>query len=109
MPKAKESVIEIHPGIMLKGRLSMARDIILTGRFEGDLQTRGCLTVAAGGVAIGTIEAGALRLEPGNQVQAAVKIGQSEQPKMLHVARKIDGGKWRSRLRKLKEFALGLR
>jgi cytoskeletal protein CcmA (bactofilin family) len=105
----KEPVIEIHPGIMLKGQLAMTRDVVLTGRFEGDLQTRGRLTVAAGGVAIGTIEASALQLEAGNQVQAKVKIGEPEQPKVLDVVRKIGAGKWPSRLRKLKEFALGLR
>ena len=109
MPTDKESVIEIHPGIMLKGQLSMARDVVLTGRFEGDLQTRGCLTVASGGVAIGTIEAGALQLEAGNQVQAKVKIGKPEVPKGLDVVKKLGVGKWPSRLRKLKEFALGLR
>ena len=109
MPNSTEPVIEIHPGLMLKGQLSMARDVVLTGRFEGDLQTRGCLTVAAGGVAIGTIEAGALQLEPGNQVQARVKVGQPEAPKILNVVKKIGGGKWSSRLRKLKEFALGFK
>ncbi|MCE0496560.1 MAG: polymer-forming cytoskeletal protein [Methylacidiphilales bacterium] len=109
MPNTKEPVIEIHPSIMLKGQLSMARDVILTGRFEGDLQTRGRLTVAAGGVAIGTIEAGALQLEPGNQVQAKVTVGQPQQPKMLNVVKKIGSGKWPSRLRKLKEFALGFK
>ena len=109
MPNSKEPVIEIHPGIMLKGQLSMARDVVLTGRFEGDLKTRGRLTVAAGGIAIGTIEAGALQLEHGNQVQARVKIGQTQQPKMLNVVKKISSGKWPSRFRKLKEFALGFR
>ena len=107
MPNANAPVIEIHPGLMLKGQLSMTRDVVLTGRFEGDLQTRGCLTVAAGGVAIGTIEAGALQLEPGNQVQAKVKVGKPEEPKMLDVVRKIGGSSWPSRLRKLKELAFG--
>ena len=50
---SKEPIVEIHPGITLKGRLSMARDVLLTGTFEGDLQTRGCLTVAPGGAARG--------------------------------------------------------
>ncbi|HUB68452.1 MAG TPA: polymer-forming cytoskeletal protein [Candidatus Methylacidiphilales bacterium] len=109
MPDSKNSAIEIHSGLMLKGRLSMVRDVVLTGRFEGDLQTRGRLTVAAGGIAIGTIEAGALQLEPGNEVQAKVKIGRPEQPKILDAVKKIGGGKWSARLRKLKEFAFGSR
>jgi len=109
MPNANAPVIEIHPGIMLKGQLSMASDVVLTGRFEGDLQTRGRLTVASGGVAIGTIEAGALQLEPGNLVQARVKVGQPEPSKMIDVVKKIGVSNWPSRLRKLKEFALGFR
>jgi len=109
MSKSKEPVIEIHPGIMLKGHLSMARDVILTGKFEGELQTRGCLTVASGGVVIGTIEAGALVLEPGNQVAAKVHIGLPDQPKMFDVVKKMGGSSWPSRLKKLKEFALGIR
>ena len=105
--KTNEPAIEIHPGIMLKGKLSMARDVVLTGKFEGDLQTRGCLTVASGGAVIGTIEAGALVLEPGNQVIAKVTVGLPEEPKMFDVVKKIGGGKWPSRLQKLKELALG--
>jgi predicted acyltransferase (DUF342 family) len=109
MLNSKNSPIEIHPGLVLKGQLSMVRDVVLTGRFEGDLQTRGRLTVASGGVAIGTIEAGALHLEPGNEVQAKVKVGRPEQPKILDAVKKIGGGKWSARFRKLKEFAFGSR
>ncbi len=99
--------VEIHSGLQLKGQLSMARDVVLTGRFEGDLQTRGCLTVADGGVVIGSVEAGALKLEPGNLVQAKVKIGPPEPSKLFDVAKKIGESKWPTRLKKLKEFALG--
>ena len=68
-------VLEIHSGIVLKGRLSMVKDVVLTGKFEGELQTLGCLTVALGGAVTGTIDAGALVLEPGNLVEARVKVG----------------------------------
>src|SRR5277367_429895 len=74
-------VLEIHSGIVLKGRLSMVKDVVLTGQFDGDLETLGCLTFAAGGVAKGTIDAGALILEPGNLVEARVKVGPKQKPK----------------------------
>ena len=105
-------VFEIHPGIVLKGQLSMAKDIVLTGKFEGDLQTLGCLTVASGGVVTGSIDAGALVLEPGNQVEARVKIatppksksGSSLTPKKEKTA---TASKWPVTFQKLKNLALG--
>lgn len=66
--------LEIHPGLVLKGQLSMVQDVVLTGRFEGDLHTAGRITVAPGGVVRGSIEAGGLTLEPGNRVEARVRI-----------------------------------
>ena len=50
MPQTKNQVLEIHSDMILKGELSMVKDVILTGKFEGELQTLGCLTVASGGV-----------------------------------------------------------
>src|SRR5271163_164734 len=73
-------VLEIHSGIVLKGQLSMAKDVVLTGKFEGDLQTLGCLTVAEGGVLHGTIDAGGLVLKPGNLVEARVRVGAPSRP-----------------------------
>lgn len=108
MSKTKEEpLLEIHSGITLKGQLSMAKDVLLTGKFEGDLMTAGRLTVAAGGVAVGSIEAGALILEPGHQVEGKIKVGSPVPPKTFDMARKISASKWPSRLRKLKEFAFG--
>jgi cytoskeletal protein CcmA (bactofilin family) len=105
---SNDTIFEIHPGIVLKGQLSMAKDIVLTGKFEGDLQTLGCLTVAAGGVVIGSIEAGALVLEPGNLVEARVKVDAPTQKKIFEEARKVVvSSKWPGRLQKLKELALG--
>ena len=72
--------LEIHSDLVMKGELSMAQDVILTGKFEGELKTDGCLTVSSGGVAIGTIEAGALVLQPGNLVEARVKIAPPANP-----------------------------
>ena len=99
---------EIHSGITLKGQLSMAKDIVLTGKFEGDLQTLGCLTVASGGIMVGTIDAGALVLKEGNLVEARVRVG--VQPKVAPVA--ADGGQpifsgWKRGFQKLKELAMG--
>jgi hypothetical protein len=68
------TALEIHPGIVLKGQLSMENDVVLTGKFEGDLKTLGRLTVAPGGAATGSIDAGSLVLEPGNLVQARIKV-----------------------------------
>jgi hypothetical protein len=106
MPKTNDQVLEIHSDLVLKGELSMDKDVILTGKFEGQLRTLGCLTVSAGGVAVGTIEAGALVLEPGNLVEAKVKIAPPVEPKSRDIPRKSLGPKWPS-FKKLKELALG--
>jgi hypothetical protein len=106
--------LEIHSDLVMKGELSMLQDVILTGRFEGQLKTDGCLTVSAGGVALGTIEAGALVLRPGNLVEARVKIApplkpalsSGKPPRERPAPGTPSGAKWPS-LRKLKEFALG--
>jgi hypothetical protein len=104
-------VLEIHPGIVLKGQLSMAKDVVLTGKFEGELQTLGCLTVAAGGVVTGSIDAGALVLEPGNLVEARVRVGPPPKSgaKAPVETKKAEGSFWSGRFQKLKEFALGRR
>jgi cytoskeletal protein CcmA (bactofilin family) len=101
-------VLEIHSGIVLKGQLSMVKDVILTGEFEGDLQTLGCLTVASGGVVRGTIDAGALVLKPGNLVEARIKIG-PKAPFASTVSGEIRkaAGLWTGGFRKLKDLALG--
>jgi hypothetical protein len=102
------SGLEIHPGIVLKGQLSMIKDVVLTGRFEGDLQTLGRLTVSGGGTAIGTIEAGALVLEPGNHVEARVKVSSPGVAPPPPISRKRGrAAKWPISLKKLKELALG--
>jgi predicted acyltransferase (DUF342 family) len=101
------AIFELHPGISMKGQLSMSKDIVLTGKFEGELQTLGCLTVAAGGVVTGSIEAGALVLEPGNQVEAKIKVGSAPKRKTSEEVRKVSNEKWSGRLQKLKEIALG--
>jgi hypothetical protein len=113
MANTNDPVLEIHSDLILKGELSMAKDVVLTGKFEGQLQTDGCLTVSPGGVATGTIEAGALVLHPGNLVEARVKIapprpvGSNKTPRERPMSHKpSSGAKWPS-LRKLKEFALG--
>lgn len=108
MPDSHLPAFEIHSGITLKGQLSMAKDVVLTGKFEGDLQTLGCLTVASGGVMVGTIDAGALVLKEGNLVEARVKVG--TQPKAAPAA--ADGGQpifggWKRGFQKLKELAMG--
>ena len=102
-------VFELHPGIILKGQLSMAKDIVLTGKFEGDLQTLGCLTVTSGGVVIGSIDAGALILEPGNLVEARVRVGAPSRQKVkgLEESAKMTANKWSGGFQKLKELALG--
>ncbi len=88
----------------------MAKDVVLTGKFEGDLQTLGCLTVAPGGIITGTIQAGALVLEPGNLAEARVKVG----PPPKAAARTAEEGgakpganRWSDGFRKLKEMAMG--
>jgi len=103
-------VLEIHPGIVLKGQLSMVKDVVLTGKFEGDLQTLGCLTVAPGGVAVGSINAGALVLEPGNLVEARIKVGPPPKEALRayeESQKKTSGGFWAGKLQKFKEFAFG--
>ncbi len=109
MSDSQPPAFEIHSGITLKGQLSMVNDIILTGKFEGDLQTLGCLTVAPGGVMMGTIDAGALVLKPGNLVEARVKVGA---PPKTGAKTFGDGGKplfsgWKRGFQKLKELAMG--
>lgn len=108
MAKLNPHVFEIHPGIVLKGQLSMAKDVMVTGKFEGDLKTLGRLTVASGGVMTGSIEAGALVLEPGHEVEAKIKVGAQPRSKTsTPVAPKIGGNKWPMSFQKLKELALG--
>ena len=108
MSLPNQPVLEIHSGIVLKGQLSMVKDIILTGKFEGDLQTLGCLTVANGGVVLGSINAGALILEPGNLVDARVKVGPPPKATVrLNEEDKSMESFWPGSFRKLKEFALG--
>jgi len=115
MAKTKEPALEIHSDLVMKGELSMAKDVILTGKFEGQLTTDGCLTVSPGGVAVGSIEAGALVLQPGNLVEARVKVAPPKAPAATGKPPRSEkpaakpaetGAKWPS-LRKLKEFALG--
>jgi hypothetical protein len=104
-----QPILEIHPGIVLKGQFSMVKDVVLTGKFEGDLQTLGCLTVASGGVVKGSIDAGALVLEPGNLVEARVKVGAPPKAgaRVSEETKKTAGSLWPGRFQKLKEFALG--
>jgi hypothetical protein len=99
------TVFEIHPGLVLKGQLSMENDVILTGKFEGELQTYGCLTVAAGGVVTGSIDAGALVLEPGNLVDARVKVGAQPKPQPRPPEKKDEGWSGWKKLKSL--FAFG--
>jgi len=102
--------IEIHSGIRLKGQLSMTKDVVITARYDGELQTLGCLTVVAGGVATGKIEAGSLVLEPGNQLEALVKISSptsAPAPKGFDMVNKIRTGKWPLGLKKVKDLVLG--
>ena len=106
MSNPKEQVLEIHSDLILKGQLSMVKDVILTGKFEGELKTQGCLTVSPGGVAVGTIEAGALVLQAGNLVEATVKIAPKAADKPRETVKKSLASKWPS-FKKLKELALG--
>ena len=104
-------VLEIHSGIVLKGRLSMVKDVVLTGKFEGELQTLGCLTVASGGVVTGSIDAGALVLEPGNLVEARVTVRPPPRSsaKAPSETEKSAKSSWSGRFQKLKDFAFGRR
>ncbi len=100
--------LEIHSGIVLKGQLSMVKDVILTGKFEGELQTLGCLTVLAGVPVTGSIEAGALVLEPGNLLNAQVKVS-SPPPRpstSFEMVKKIGSAKWSLGLKKVKDMVL---
>jgi hypothetical protein len=103
--------LQIHPGITLKGQLSAVKDVVLTGKFEGELQTLGCLTVASGGAITGSIDAGALVLEPGNLVEARVKVGPPPKSSAKVKAQGENtsaGGFWSGGFQKLKSvFALG--
>lgn len=110
MSKSLPHIIDLHPGIMLKGQLSMARDVVLTGKFEGEIQTVGCLTVASGGAVKGMIEAGALVLEPGNEVDAEVKIARTALPTPAWSSKPVEvKSGWAQRLKKIKDMALGRR
>lgn len=104
MPAPTPSSLEIHPGIVLKGQLSSVKDVLLTGNFEGDLQTLGCLTVAPGGAIKGSIDAGALVLEPGNLVEASVRVQPPPKSakKTLVESVTTEGGFWSAGLQKLK-------
>lgn len=108
MSESNQPVFEIHSGIVLKGQLSMVKDIILTGTFEGDLQTLGCLTVASGGMVTGSIDVGGLILEPGNLVEARVKVGTQPKPagRAPGDAPALVTG-WKRGFQKLKEMAMG--
>ena len=95
MTASTPSALEIHPGITLKGSLSAVKDVVLTGKFEGDLQTLGRLTVASGGTAKGTIDAGSLVLEPGNLVEARIKIAPPPKSAFpVEEGAKPEGGFW---------------
>jgi len=109
MSDSPQPAFEIHSGISLKGQLSMVKDIVLTGKFEGDLQTLGCLTVAPGGKIVGSIDAGGLILKPGNLVEARVRVGKPLKPVVGDFA--DSGGPmfrgWKRSFQKLKELAMG--
>ena len=108
MSPSTPTAFEIQSGLVLKGQLSMEKDVILTGKFEGELQTYGCLTVAAGGIVTGTIDAGSLILEPGNLVDARVKVGAQPKPQpRTSAGTTTEGGSWSGRWQKFKAFALG--
>ena len=109
MPDSQPPALEIHSGLILKGQLSMVNDVLLTGKFEGDLQTLGSLTVAEGGVMRGTIDAGGLILKPGNLVEARVRVHTQSRPEDKTAT---EGGKpmfsgWKRGFQKLKELAMG--
>jgi cytoskeletal protein CcmA (bactofilin family) len=109
MSDPNQPAFEIHSGIVLKGQLSMVKDIVLTGKFEGDLQTLGCLTVAPGGTVIGTIDAGGLVLKEGYIVEGRVKVGTPpkpvDQPEADGSTPMFNGLK--RGFRKLRELAMG--
>jgi hypothetical protein len=110
MPAPTPPALQIHPGLSLKGQLSAKTDVILTGKFEGELQTLGRLTVASGGAITGSIDAGALVLEPGNLVEARVKVGPPPKSatKTAEEKKEAAGHFWSGGIRKLKNvFAFG--
>jgi hypothetical protein len=109
MAESDQSAFEIHAGITLKGQLSMVKDIVLTGKFEGDLQTQGLLIVAPGAVMVGSIDAGGLILRPGNLVEARVKVGATPMraPEPAAPAGQPPASGWKFSFQKLKEFAKG--
>jgi hypothetical protein len=87
----------------------MVKDIVLTGKFEGDLQTLGCLTVAPGGRMVGSIDAGELILKPGNLVDASVRVGLPPKvaPHALADSAMPMFSGWKRGFQKLKELARG--
>ncbi len=107
MPDSNEPALEIHSGITLKGQLSMVKDVVLTGKFEGDLQTFGCLTVAEGGVMVGSIDAGGLILKQGNLVEARVRVGALVKPPEKTESGKLASSGWKRGFQKLRELAMG--
>jgi hypothetical protein len=111
MSAPQTPALEIPPGLVLKGQLSLVKDVVLTGKFEGELQTLGCLTVASGGAVRGSIDAGALVLEPGNLVEARVKVGpppKSVAKSLVESTKAATGNFWASGIQKLKAaFTLG--
>jgi len=108
MSDPQSPALEIHSGLTLKGQLSMVKDVVLTGKFEGDLQTYGSLTVAEGGVLRGTIDAGGLVLKPGNLVEARVRVGaQAPLVEKATAETKPKFSGWKRGFQKLKELAMG--
>jgi len=102
--------IEIHSGIVLKGKLSVTKDVVITARYDGELHTLGRLTVVSGAVATGTVEASALTLEPGNQLEAMVKITRpplAPPLKGFDRVKKFGAAKWPSGLKKVRDMVLG--
>jgi hypothetical protein len=109
MPESHQPPLEIHLGLTLKGQLSMVKDVVLTGKFEGDLQTLGSLTVAEGGVMVGSVDAGGLILKPGNLLEARVRVGtasRSEDKPHVEAGKPMFSGLKRG-FQKLKELAMG--
>jgi cytoskeletal protein CcmA (bactofilin family) len=109
MPDSPAPALEIHSSLTLKGQLSMVNDVVLTGKFEGDLQTHGSLTVAEGGVLRGTIDVGGLILKPGNLVEARVRVG-AQAPVVEKTPAETSKPKfsgWKRGFQKLKELAMG--
>jgi len=86
----------------------MVKDVVLTGKFEGDLKTLGCLTVSEGGALTGSVEAGALVLESGHQLTAKVRITPSPIPKAGEsTQRAASSTSWSGHFQKLKKLAFG--